>query len=147
MYNWQNNTSFITCKMVHVIKWLYYVNTCLFIQQDTCLNMDNRCHRKLLNDFCISSHTQKSLSVIILLRGSFSYTKWGVLIWFCLNPRNFSPRNFHFFRFQTNPFPSVALRDDNNIVRRGFFLRIFWPSLKVCVRKLTYSNAHANVKK
>ena len=31
-----------------------------------------------------------------LLRWSFSYIKWGVLIWLWLNQRNFNPRNFHF---------------------------------------------------
>ena len=104
MYNWQNNTSFITCKMVHVIKWLYYVNTCLFIQQDTCLNMDNRCHKKLLNDFCISSHTQEFFFFSHNHPLWLSYVKREVLIRFRLNPRNFNLRNFHFlsvFSFET----------------------------------------------
>ena len=28
--------------------------------------------------------------------GSIRYIKWGILIWFRLNPRNFNPRNFQF---------------------------------------------------
>ena len=45
------------------------------------------------------------------------------------------------------PLPSVALRDDINIQRRGILLCIFWSKWKLCLRMLTYSNAHANAKK
>ena len=41
----------------------------------------------------------KNHPVFILLYWSFLYIKWGVLIWFLLNPRNFNPRNFQFFIF------------------------------------------------
>ena len=42
--------------------------------------------------------------MLVLLCWSFSYIKWGVIIWFHLNPRNFNPRNFQFsvgFSFET----------------------------------------------
>ena len=53
---------------------------------------------------CVGVTFSKSPKILILLRWSFSYIKWGVLIWFHLNPRNFNPRNFQFsvgFSFET----------------------------------------------
>ena len=58
---------------------------------------------------CVVISFSKSPKMLILSRWSFSYIKWGVLIWFWLNPRNFNPRNFQFlvgFSFKTIFAPS-----------------------------------------
>ena len=49
-------------------------------------------------EFAWVFHSQNH-PVFILLHWSFLYIKWGVLIWFLLNPRNFNPRNFQFLVF------------------------------------------------
>ena len=67
---------------------------------------------------CVVITFSKSPNMLILLQWSFSYIKWGVLIRFWLNPRNFNPRNFLFLESYHH--------DDIYIKRCRIFVRIFW---------------------
>ena len=60
---------------------------------------------------CVGNSLPKSPSTLVLLCRSFSYVKFGVLIWFYLNPRNFNPRKIHFLgSFLTITFYGVQRR-------------------------------------
>ena len=74
----------------------------------------------------------------------------SVNIWLRLNQHNFNPRNSHICWIIIRNHICLIVPQGGIVIKRsGILLCIFWYTniWKICPGRLTYANAHANVKK